>query len=243
MSADPPAAPARPLRAAKPQGQWRHGNLREALIQLGTHVLDTEGSEALSLRAIAKLAGVSPGAPAHHFGDKNGLLAAIAAQGFRDKMALGLRRVAEAETAARAQGGTGNTGSSALARLRLRALLLAHLEFARAHPARFHLMYGPQLARLHDYPELEEAGTTSFSMLRNTVLAVLPATRTDLLSDDELAHIVWAGVHGLAMLRLNRLGAPVRSGPQQNARQIGEALVRFCLLAIEGLAAPDEQSE
>jgi AcrR family transcriptional regulator len=231
MTADQPAAP------AKPQGQWRHGNLREALIQLGTHVLDTEGSEALSLRAIAKLAGVSPGAPAHHFGDKNGLLAAIAAQGFRDMVALRQHRVAEAEAAAQAEG---ETDDAALARGRLRALLLGHLEFARAHPARFHLMYGPQLARSSDYPELDEAGKASFSMLRNAVLAVLPATRADLLTDDELAHIVWASVHGLAMLRMNRLGAPVRSGPQQNARQMGEALVRFCLLAIQGLAEPGD---
>ena len=79
-------------------------------------------------------------------------------------------------------------------------------------------------------------GKVSFTMLRQAVLAVLPTARAEVLSDDELAGIVWASVHGLAMLRLNRLGAPIRTGPQQNAKQMGEALVRFCLLAIQGLA-------
>lgn len=208
---------------AKPQGQWRHGNLREALIQLGTQVLDTEGSDALSLRSLAKLAGVSPGAPAHHFGDKNGLLAAIAAQGFRDMLAL--RQLSLAQVPPEDAAG------------RLRVLLLSHLSFAKSHPARFHLMYGPRLAQMGQYPELKEAGTAAFAMFREAVLAVAPAHRASAaLSDDELAHIVWACVHGMAMLRLNRLAGPVRDAPMQRGSEIGEAMVRFVLLAMQGLA-------
>ena len=219
-----PQAKATP--SVKPQGQWHHGNLRESLIQWGTHVLDTEGLNALSLRGIAKLAGVSPGAPAHHFGDKKGLLAAIAAQGFRDMIALRVARLA--------------TVPEADAMGQLRALLLSHLEFAHAHPARFHIMYGPDLSRPADYPELVETGNASFSMLRNAVLRVLPESRSDVLSDDELAHVVWACVHGMATLRMHRRGAPVRTGPRQTGQQVGEAMVRFCLLAIQGLSVSDQ---
>lgn len=208
---------------AKPEGQWRHGNLREALIQLGTQVLDAEGSEALSLRSLAKLAGVSPGAPAHHFGDKNGLLAAIAAQGFRDLVAM--RQVSLAAVPAHDAEG------------RLRVLLLSHFAFAKAHPARFHLMYGPRLAHMDDYPELKTAGTISFAMLREAVAALASPDRDPGrggLSDDELSHMVWACVHGVSMLRLNRLAGPVRQTPPQRGSDLGETMVRFCLLAIRG---------
>ena len=224
----PSLPPARATPSVKPQGQWHHGNLRESLIEWGTHVLDTEGLNALSLRGIAKLAGVSPGAPAHHFGDKKGLLAAIAAQGFRDMIALRVARLA--------------TVPEADAMGQLRVLLLSHLEFAHAHPARFHIMYGPDLSRPADYPELVETGNASFSMLRNAVLRVLPESRSDALSDDELAHVVWACVHGMATLRMHRRGAPVRTGPRQTGQQVGEAMVRFCLLAIQGLSVSDQPS-
>lgn len=217
-----PSPRRKPVRAVKPEGQWHHGNLRESLIQWGTHLLDTEGSEAMSLRATAKLAGVSQGAPAHHFGDKNGLLAAIAAQGFRDLVAQRQRRLASVDPA----DGPGQ----------LRAVLLTYIAFAQAHPARFQLMFGPLLGRRDDYPELREAGTASFAMLRSVVLPLLPSPRTDTLSEDEVANIVWAAAHGLATLRMHGRGAPIRTGPRQNTEQIGEALVRFCLLAIAGLA-------
>lgn len=223
-----PAPRRRPVRAVKPEGQWHHGNLRESLIQWGTHLLDTQGSEAMSLRATAKLAGVSQGAPAHHFGDKNGLLAAIAAQGFRDLVAQRQRKL---EPLARADGPA-----------RLRVLLMSYVDFAQAHPARFQLMFGPLLGRRDDYPELREAGAASFALLRAVVLPLLPTPRSDMLSDDEVAEIVWAAVHGLATLRMHRRGAPVRSGPRLSTEQIGDALVRFCLLAFQGLAVPPDAS-
>ncbi|CAN7556520.1 TetR/AcrR family transcriptional regulator [Pseudorhodoferax sp. LjRoot39] len=220
-SASPPRR--KSVRAVKPEGQWHHGNLRESLIQWGTHLLDTEGSEAMSLRATAKLAGVSQGAPAHHFGDKNGLLAAIAAQGFRDLVAQRQRRLATVD----ATDGPGQ----------LRAVLLTYIAFAQAHPARFQLMFGPLLGRRDDYPELVEAGTASFAMLRSVVLPLLPSPRAGTLSEDDVANIVWAAAHGLATLRMHGRGAPIRSGPRQSTEHSGEALVRFCLLAIAGLAA------
>lgn len=227
--AKPASSPRRkPVRAVKPEGQWHHGNLRESLIQWGTHLLDTQGSEAMSLRATAKLAGVSQGAPAHHFGDKNGLLAAIAAQGFRDLVAQRQRKLASVDPA----DGAGQ----------LRVVLLTYIEFAQAHPARFQLMFGPLLGRRDDYPELVEAGTASFGMLRSVLLPLLPSPRSDALSEDELAHLVWAAAHGLATLRMHGRGAPIRSGPRQSSAQVGEALVRFCLLAIGALATDPQRA-
>ncbi len=66
--------------AAKP---YHHGNLRSALLAAGEQELTLNGVEGFSLRAVAKRAGVSHAAPAHHFGDMAGLLTALAAEGFR----------------------------------------------------------------------------------------------------------------------------------------------------------------
>ncbi|MEF7614478.1 TetR/AcrR family transcriptional regulator [Aquincola sp. MAHUQ-54] len=221
-TAVPPTRPRR-AREVKPEGQWHHGNLRESLIQWGTHLIDTQGIEAMSLRAAAKLAGVSQGAPAHHFGDKKGLLAAIAAQGFRDLVALRHKRLAAVDP---------HDGPA-----RLRAVMLAYVDFAQAHPARFHLMCGPFFDRRDDYPELTEAGTASYALLRSVVVPLLPAGRRAGLSDDDLAFAVWATTHGLATLRMHRRAAPVRTGPRRSADQLCDVMVRFCLLAINGLAA------
>jgi len=59
--------------SATPRRGYHHGNLREALIEAGTEILDEDGLEALSLRACAKRAGVSHAAPQHHFGNLEGL--------------------------------------------------------------------------------------------------------------------------------------------------------------------------
>src|ERR1700742_1157852 len=61
---------------------YHHGDLRRALIDAATRLLETEGPSALSLRAVAREAGVSPAAPYHHFKDKGELLAAVAQQGW-----------------------------------------------------------------------------------------------------------------------------------------------------------------
>ena len=65
-----------------PTGAYHHGNLPEALLVAVDEIVIAQGLGNVSLRAVARRAGVSHSAPAHHFGDKDGLLAAYAAQGF-----------------------------------------------------------------------------------------------------------------------------------------------------------------
>lgn len=216
--ASPPPPSRRRPRAVKPAGQYHHGNLRDSLIEWGTHLLDAEGIEAMSLRAAAKAAGVSPAAPSRHFGDKNGLLAAIAAQGFRDLVRLRSRRLdAVPPTDAPA---------------RLRAVMSGYLDFAMAHPARFQLMFGAQIQR-QDYPELQREAETSFDVLRRAVLPLVGPDRADRLSGDDLAFAVWASTHGLAMLRVNRQRLPA---PTQalDGEQLTDLLVAFVTAALVG---------
>src|SRR5215510_2275101 len=79
------AAKERPRRAAsaKAETPYHHGALREALLKAAESVLERDGLAGLTLRAVAREAGVSHAAPTHHFGDLTGLVSELAAIGFR----------------------------------------------------------------------------------------------------------------------------------------------------------------
>lgn len=204
----------------KPQGQWHHGDLRASLIAWGTHLLDTEGIAGMSMRTAAKLAGVSPGAPAHHFQDRNGLLAAIATQAFRDLVQFRRSRLEKIDP---------HDASS-----RLRAVMLAYVEFAQAHPARFHLMFGPEIQNRQQYPELEEAGSASFHLLRSAIAPCLEGADISELSEEELAFAIWAATHGLAVLTLDRSKVSIASTQNPTAEKLADIVVQFCLSALRG---------
>src|ERR1700692_4235606 len=110
------------LAASKP---YHHGDLRRALLEAAEAILEREGPGGLSLRAVAREAGVSPAAPYHHFKDKDELLLAVGRNGFaRLKAALAEAALSTEDRAAR-----------------LPAIGLAYIEFAQAHPATYEVMY------------------------------------------------------------------------------------------------------
>jgi AcrR family transcriptional regulator len=152
---------------------YHHGNLRAALLAAAAAEIAEVGTAAMSLRRVAGRAGVSHTAAAHHFGDKRGLLTALAAEGHR--------ALAEALAAARPGG-------------RL-ALGEAYLRFAHDHRPWFEVMFRPELLRTDD-PELVEASRSSFGELRAT-------SRTGGGTGDDLAYGAWGLVHGLAVLWLS----------------------------------------
>ncbi|WP_404993283.1 TetR/AcrR family transcriptional regulator [Cupriavidus pauculus] len=208
--------------AIKPQGQWHHGDLRASLIAWGLHLLDTEGIGAMSLRAAAKLAGVSPGAPSHHFQDRNGLLAAIAAQAFRELKDF------KSEKAASLPNGTPAD--------RLRGLLVGYAEFAHTYPARFHLMFGPSIERREEYPELAQAAGNSFSRVREAVTACLDGQPAVHLSEDKLAFAVWIAAHGLATLTASNARVSSISPEPMDVGQMAAVVSEFCLLGLRACA-------
>src|SRR5580693_8015630 len=85
--AAPRAAPARPAHGRRAQqaagSSYHHGALRDALLEAAERVLERDGLPGLTLRAVAREAGVSHAAPTHHFGDLSGLLSELAAIGFQ----------------------------------------------------------------------------------------------------------------------------------------------------------------
>src|ERR1700730_3869300 len=104
---------------------YHHGDLSRALVAAGRRILEAEGPTALSLRAVAREAGVSPAAPYHHFKDKSELLDAVAEEGWRE---LG-DAIAKGRAAATDP------------RLALNEIGVAYVAFARQNPALYRLMY------------------------------------------------------------------------------------------------------
>ena len=175
--------------AAKTETPYHHGALREALLQAAERVLERDGLGGLTLRAVAREAGVSHAAPTHHFGDLTGLLSELAAVGFRQFNAA----MASSSDAAT------TPLECALARPK------AYVAYAQAHPGMYGIMFRTE--RL-DYsrPSLHEAAEASFAGLANAIGAM----RQEQISEDALtlnqgAAIAraWSMVHGFTMLLLD----------------------------------------
>jgi AcrR family transcriptional regulator len=161
-----------------PARPYHHGDLRRALITQALEVIERDGPAALSLRELARQVGVSHAAPVHHFGDKAGLLTAIASQGFL-MLANELRR------------SYARTGS-------FLEVGVAYVHFAVRHRAHFEVMYRPELYRTDD-PDLEAARQQAGAVLYGPL-----GDRPD-VAPAQMRHAglaAWSLVHGLATLLL-----------------------------------------
>jgi AcrR family transcriptional regulator len=190
--------PAERERGADRQRPYHHGNLRRALLDEAIDVIGKAGPGAIRLRDLARRVGVSHAAPAHHFGDKRGLLTAVAAEGYR-LFAAALGDEYE------------RTGS-------FRELGVAYVRFAVEHRPYFEVMFRPDLYRDED-PELAEARKESAGLLY-TPLGRLSGG--DPSFDTLRAGVAaWSLVHGLATLYLNGALPPeLGDDPEQIARSI-----------------------
>jgi AcrR family transcriptional regulator len=164
---------------------YHHGALRDTLIDTAVLLLAEKGASSLSLREVAREAGVSHGAPAHHFGDKAGLLTAVAARG-HEKLAIRLQ-----------QGQTDTT----LAKDRLRAAGEAYIRFAIEQPAYFSVMFRHDLIDVTDV-EHKSRSARSKDVLRGCIEELLepagvPESR---IAATEVA--LWSLVHGFSSLWL-----------------------------------------
>ena len=183
---------------------YHHGDLRSALLAAAEAELADNGIEAFSLRQVAKRAGVSHAAPAHHFGDANGLLTALAAEAYRQFLAVQAAREAAADPAPRAQ---------------LVAAGLGYIDFAMSRPTLFRLMFG---SRRPDYtdPALQGAAEAAYLHLAAQVKAAGGQTAAD-----EAA--IWAQAHGLAdLLSAGRLKALASLDPSQRDALLASILER-----------------
>ncbi|MGW3667723.1 TetR/AcrR family transcriptional regulator [Streptomyces sp. NPDC005141] len=165
--------PAKTSGSARP---YHHGDLRRAILGAALDVIAVEGPAALSLRDLARRAGVSHAAPAHHFKDRTGLLTAIAAEGY------------------------GLLATALDAADDLRDAGVRYVRFAREHPAHFQVMFSPELLRENDV-ELTAARALAGERLRAAVSALPSEGRGP---DTRLAGVAaWSLAHGFATLLLS----------------------------------------
>jgi AcrR family transcriptional regulator len=158
---------------------YHHGDLRRALLRAAVTIIEREGPSALSLRAVAREAGVSPAAPYHHFKDKSELLNAVALEGF-DRLKTAL---VEAFGAAHGAGVRS-------------ALGVAYVEFSQHNPALYRVMW--DCARNGEkLPEDVHDKHSAFDLVKETLREAAGGQISDL--DLELTAIAaWCAAHGLA---------------------------------------------
>lgn len=161
------------------------GDLRRGLMDAAITLLTDVGYEQLSLRGVARHIGVSHAAPAHHFGDKAGLLTAIATEGFE--------MFVSRSDAALVDQSNGSAGD-------LEALGRVYLEFAAQHPAHFDLMFRPALLHPAD-PDYARASQAAYLALRGHVEALQLRGWHPEADTTALTTATWALIHGLSTLR------------------------------------------
>ncbi|WP_212909449.1 TetR/AcrR family transcriptional regulator [Streptomyces sp. TS71-3] len=174
-----------------PSGQTRspyhHGALREELMTACLALIEVEGIGAVSLRRVAREAGVSPGAPYHHFPDRATLLNAITARGF-ELLVTELRAARDgASTPVEALG----------------AMIEAYVRFAREHTGYARLMYRPELSRTGKGPVAEGFAQEGIQLATDTVLAAQREGSAPPGDPAVLVTMVWSLGAGLAMLAID----------------------------------------
>lgn len=186
---------------------YHHGALRPALIAAAEDIIAERGVDGFSLREAARRAGVSPSAPAHHFGDARGLLTAVATAGFRS---LG-DALAEADCAGERTE-------------RMRAQGRAYVRFALSQRAQFDVMWRKALLDTAD-PEYAAAGRRAFEILDKAVRG--PDAEMSGPQDAALAPSIacWSLVHGFARLAIDGVFGP---GPDA-AERAAEGLLPLVL--------------
>lgn len=183
-------------------GERFDGDLRRALIDEAIPLIAEVGAEQVSLREVARRTGVSHAAPAHHFGDKTGLLTAIAIEGYT--------ALTESLT-----GSPAGHDTSALDRLLW--LGTGYIEFAHTHPAHFDVMFRPRLVDTADAGYVT-ASNAAFEVLRSQVEQCQHAGWRSDADNRALTTSLWALVHGLAVLRAT--GSLARRHPDVTSAEL-----------------------
>jgi AcrR family transcriptional regulator len=182
------------MKSVKKRDAFHHGNLKAALVRSTVQLLQTREPGTLSLREIARVAGVTTGAPYHHFAARADLLLAVALEGW----ALLGAALATAD------------GSEAPPAERLRRRLRAYVAFGVSHLAHYRVMFGDELREAQDAAAYEAVARAGFEGLVDAVSAVRPRLRR--VRARTLALAVWSAAHGAILLHGARMVAPLLDG-------------------------------
>ena len=190
------------------QKPYHHGDLREQLLLAGEQALLEMPIDDVSLREIARRAGVSHAAPKHHFASMADLLGEIAARGFQKFV--------------NALGSAAEESKSQTAEDRLHAMGRAYLRFADENSAVYGLMFG-QVVKMSMTPALTKLSYEAWSQLENAVAQVTGALRAPIAATH-----VWSSVHGLSMLKSAR-----RLPPHVSLHAVEEDNLRMMIAGLK----------
>ncbi|MBL4584228.1 MAG: TetR/AcrR family transcriptional regulator [Pseudomonadales bacterium] len=169
---------------------YHHGNLRSALVEQAIKLLEEKGLAGLSLRRVARAAGVSQAAPYNHFKNKRDLLSAVAAKGFER---FGQRMQQEAQASVSNDSGANHY---------VAGLGKGYVMFALDNPSLYHLMFNGQMAGLIDVEQQQTASAHSYNLLVDAL------SKHPLKADEQPANLAldtafaWSLVQGLSSLLL-----------------------------------------
>ena len=171
------------LARMRPRKPYHHGHLEETLLETAIQLIGEVGPAGFTLREVARRAGVSHNAPYRHFADREELLAAVAAQGFRE-LTQAMRDA---------------TRGQANSLERLKQAGLAYVEFALRRPEHFAVMFDAPVAK-RTSSEQAEAAEEAFGTLLSLVKACQAERQLPPGDTLQFALLAWTMVHGIAKL-------------------------------------------
>jgi AcrR family transcriptional regulator len=158
----------------------QHGDVRRLVLDAALDIITSTGAESLSMREVARRAGVSHQAPYHYFGDRSGIFAAISEEGF-SALAGAFRDVDFSNTSAAKAG------------------FIAYLNFARSHVGHFRVMFRQDICGVTDNEETANAASSAFNELLQMVTRTIGSS-VDPKAAHTFAFTMWSQAHGLATL-------------------------------------------
>ena len=202
-------------------------DLRQKVLDASLALIEEGGLDRLSMREVARKAGVSHQAPYHYFGDREAILAAIATEGFgmlQQELSHSLdKRVLDKHVASQ--------------RRALEAASRTYVDFALRHPGHFRVMFRSDAVPIENYPEALHNADAAFGMLVQTIdrsfASELPEARRN------LAFVCWGFMHGLATLLLDGPLARRAGTPEGRQGDLAEKVIRtFVAYWNEGKVKP-----
>lgn len=180
-------------------GGYHHGDLRNALLAAAGQVLGKRGAGGLSLRAVARQAGVSHAAPYRHFRDKAALLSALRQAGF-EQLGQTIHAAVDAKPQSPEQ--------------KLIEAATAYVRLAMQHPEMTRIMFSGT-AGTRDQLDGPDAAAATYEALLGIVREGVQQGSFRQRPPQELVLVAWASMHGLAMLALSRLLAVEQKDEQR----------------------------
>ncbi len=188
-----------------PRTRTRSTDVTDSLVDAALQILEEEGAEAMTVRAVAARAEVAPMGVYSRFGGKTGLIEALFVRGFTDLLA------------------EINAASGPNAVERIRTGCLAYRQFAMAHPHLYQLMF-KQMLELDLSEEALETAASTFGVLVSRIEDAMAAGLLEPRDEVEVAQQFWNGMHGGVLLEL--AGIAFTSDPEQNFADMLDALLR-----------------